>query len=255
MSSTSLGMPALPPRTPQPTWKQAWDSALYGPAGYLRSHPITLDRDRAEMVDLLRERLRSYDACVLLGAAGILAPELSSLVPGVSLRPDLPQGFRGLVVALDWLSHVPTHVVQCDDDGRPRIVHVDPVSGQESLGLLLSDAGVPPSLRDWQEQHWPLDGDFARAEIGTTREAAWRDVIRCLAEGEAIAVERGHLLTARPTSGSLRAPDDSPLIPDGTRDISAAVALDAVATACEAELLTCDGPSGGTEPWGVRNTK
>lgn len=237
MSTTSLGMPALPPRTPQPTWKQAWDSALYGPGGYLRAHPVTLERERNETVEFLADRIRSHSACALLGAAGMLAPELSALAPEVSLRPDLPQGFEGIVVAVDWLSHVPTHVVQCDDDGRPRIVHVDPVSGQESLGLVLTDAGVPPSLSEWLDQHWPLSGDFARAEIGTTREAAWRDVVRCLTSGEALALERGHLLEDRPHDGSLRTPDDTPLIPDGTRDLAAAVALDAVAAASGSQLL------------------
>lgn len=242
MSTTSLGMPALPPRTAQPTWKQAWDSALYGPDGYLRTQPVALERDRDELVDFLLPRLRQHSSVALLGAAGTLAPSLSGLLPGVSLRPDLPTGFHGIVVAVDWLSHVPTHVVQADDDGRPRIVHVDPISGQESLGLLLSDPGVPPTLREWQESYWPLEADFARAEIGTTREAAWRDVLRCLESGEAIAVEHGHQLDDRPEAGTLRAPGDLPAIPDGTRDLSADVALDALVEACGGAVVTTDGP-------------
>lgn len=241
MSTTSLGMPALPPRTAQPTWKQAWDQALYGPKGYLRSHPVTLDRDRDHLLGFLVGRLEGRSAAVLLGAAGLLAPELSARLPGISLQPTLPEGFVGTVVAVDWLSHVPTHVVQSDDDGRPRVVHVDPISGQESLGLLLSDAGVPPSLRDWQEQHWPLTTEFARAEIGTTREAAWRDVVRCVVDGEAIAIEHGHHHDDRPQAGSLRDPSGTPTIPDGARDLCADVALDALAGACDSQLLEEDG--------------
>ncbi len=34
--ATSLGMPALPPRTDAPSWRTAWDNALYGPDGFYR---------------------------------------------------------------------------------------------------------------------------------------------------------------------------------------------------------------------------
>lgn len=33
---TSLGIPTIPPPTSHPTWKQAWDAALYGPDGFFR---------------------------------------------------------------------------------------------------------------------------------------------------------------------------------------------------------------------------
>ncbi|MDT0200603.1 hypothetical protein [Nocardioides sp. AE5] len=240
--STSLGMPALPPRTAAPTWKVAWDTALYGASGFLRNHPVHLERDPEELVDFLLPRLTRHEHAVLLGAAGRLAPTLASLAPGTSLRHDVPAGFRGIVVAVDWLAHVPTHVVQADDDDRPRVVHVDPISGQETLGLVVTDAGVPPSIAAWLEVHWPLAGDFARAEVGTTREAAWRDVLRTMADGEAIAIEHGHLLGDRPAAGSLRSPT-GPTIPDGTRDLVADVALDALATACSAEVVIGDGPT------------
>lgn len=236
MSTTTLGMPALPPRTAQPTWKQAWDSALYGPSGYLRHHPVTLGRPRQDLIDFLVPRLAGHRHAVLLGAAGVLAPDLSNLLPEVSLRPDVPADFTGIVIAVDWLAHVPTHVVQADDDGRPRVVHVDPISGQESLGLVLTDPGVPPTINEWLAQHWPLAEEFARAEIGTTREAAWRDVLRCLISGEAIAIEHAHGAAARPAAGTLRAAD-GPTIPDGTRDLYADVALDALAEACDSTLI------------------
>ena len=35
-SLTSLGMPAMPPPTSDPVWKNAWDAALYGPGGFFR---------------------------------------------------------------------------------------------------------------------------------------------------------------------------------------------------------------------------
>jgi hypothetical protein len=232
MSTTGLGMPALPPRTAQPTWKQAWDTALYGPGGYLRNNPLELTRDRVELSDFVAERAERFDEVVLLGAAGLLAPDLSMRVPRLLIRSDLPERFGGLVVALDWLAHVPTHVVRADDDGRPRIVHVDSVTGEEILGSLVSDAGVPPTIGEWLSRHWPLQQPYARAEVGTAREAAWRDVVRRLDGGAAIALEPGHSQENRPGDGSLRTPSGALPVPDGARDLLADVALDALADSC-----------------------
>lgn len=241
MSTTSLGMPALPPPTAQPSWKQAWDAALYGPSGYLRSHPLALTRDRAELVDFIAARGSGRSSVVLLGAAAQLAPDLAEALPGVELRGDLPNEFGGLVVAVDWLCHVPTHVVRADDNGRPRIVHVDPVTGSEILGSPVDDAGVPPSIGAWLADHWPLPAPFDRAEIGTTREAAWRDVVRRLSGGSAIAIEHGHLRATRPAEGTLRCPTGAAAVPDGTRDIVADVALDALAATAGSTYADSEG--------------
>lgn len=229
-------MPALPPRTAQPTWKAAWDAALYGPRGYLRTHPLVLDRDRPRLVDFVAAGAGSFAQVVLLGAAGLLAPDLGRRLPDLLIRGDLPEGFDGLVVAVDWLAHVPTHVVRADDDGRPRVVHVDPLTGAEILGSRVDDAGVPDSIGAWLEDYWPLSEPYQRAELGTAREAAWRDVVRRMAGGAAIAIELGHTRDSRPFDGSLRSPAGA-AIPDGTRDIVAGVALDALARACGGRLV------------------
>ena len=225
-------MPALPPRTSQPTWKQAWDAALYGPEGYLRREPLTLRRDRDRVLDLVVAESADARSVVLLGAAGLLAPDLAARRPGLDVRGDLPEGYDGLVVAIDWLAHVPTHVVRADDDGRVRIVHVDPVTATEVLGSAVDDSGVPPTIGAWLDQHWALTTPGARAELGTAREAAWRDVVRRLAGGRAIAVEHGHLRDSRPLGGSLRNPAGLAPVPDGSRDLVADVALDALAASC-----------------------
>jgi hypothetical protein len=237
VSTTSLGMPALPPRTARPTWKQAWDTALYGERGFLRSNPVPMGRDRDELVGYVAARAAGFRSVVLLGAAGMVAPDLAARLPGVDLRGDLPPGFDGLLVAVDWLAHVPAHVVRADDDGRPRIVHVDPVSGQEVLGSLVDDSGVPPTIGAWLERHWPLTEAHDRAEVGTSREAAWRDVLRRMGGGVALAVEPGHLAGDRPREGSLRSPSGRPPLPDGSRDLVADVALDALASSCGGSLL------------------
>ncbi len=234
-------MPALPPPTAQPTWKQAWDAALYGPQGYLRNHPLELTRERSVLVEFIVARAEGYADAVLLGAAAQLAPDLSKRLPDVTLRPDLPEGFAGLVVAVDWLCHVPTHVVRADDDGRPRIVHVDPVTGTEILGSLVGDAGVPPSIGAWLDDAWALPQPGDRAEVGTTREAAWRDVVRRMDGGFALAVEHGHLRDHRPTAGTLRSPHGAAPVPDGARDLVADVALDTLAEATGGVYADSDG--------------
>lgn len=230
-SGTPLGMPSLPPPG-EPTWKQAWDAALYGPRGYLRRHPPALDRDAGALVGLVAAE--APEAVVLLGSAGILAPAVAAALPAADVRFDLPEAYDGLVLAVDWLCHVPAHVVEVDEAGYPRFVHVDPVSGRERLGSRLNETPVPQSIGRWLSQWWPLAdfGPGARAEVGTGRDAAWRDVCRRLSGGLAMAVERGHLGAERPRRGSLRTPGGTRRpVPDGERDLVADVALDAVADA------------------------
>lgn len=230
--STSLGMPALPPPT-EPTWKQAWDSSSFGADGWLRRRPTVLRHSREEVVALVGEDVSEV---VLLGAAGALAPELAARRPGLSVRHDLPEGFGGLVLAVDWLSHVPAHVVQVGVDGYPVFVHVDPLTGRERLGARLNESWVPQSIGRWLSEWWPVaeQGPGARAEVGTGRDAAWRDVVRRLDGGRAVALDPGHLADSRPRAGSLHSPAPQaggPLVPDGQRDLAAGVAWDAVAEA------------------------
>lgn len=238
MSVIGLGMPALPPRTALPTWKQAWDAALYGPDGYLRRHPATLRDDVDAVLELVCSRIDDHREVVLLGTGAALAPRVVDRRPDLLVRPDLPAGFDGLVVALDWLARVPCHVVISDDDGLPRVAHVDPATGQESVGLKLSDAGVPTGLRDWQERHWPLPEPFDRAEIGTTRESAWGQVVERVGRATVLAIEEGHLAGDRPAGGSLRTPGAEAPLPDGGHDLLAGVALDALAASCDGEVVT-----------------
>lgn len=231
-------MPGLPPPV-DPVWKKAWDAALYGPAGYLRTHPATSSVPPDRVVALVASRAPSEVA--LLGAGEALAPAISEICG--SVRFDVPPGFAGLVVAVDWLSHVPTHVVQMGADGFPRLVHVSASTGGESLGARLNDTSVPQSLGLWLVEWWPVVdyGEGARAEVGTSRDAAWRGVVRRLgAGGVALAVEPAHLVASRPVAGSLTSSMGA-VIPDGRRDLLASVALDSVAAATGGELSGQDG--------------
>jgi SAM-dependent MidA family methyltransferase len=268
MGTTSLGMPALPPRTSAPPWKTAWDTALYGEDGFFRREApgahfrtsVTASPRYAEaLVELLART--ELDTLVDVGAGrGELLEQVHRLDPGITLlgvevapRPPalasdigwtatLPSQVEGLMIANEWLDNVPCHVVEVDPDGVPRIVHVDPTSGQEELGAALSDAGVPPSLTAWCQRWWPLPPQPGlRAEVGTTRDAAWSDVVARLSRGVAIAVDYGHLRGSRPPAGSLRSyrrGREVDVLPDGSRDVTAGVALDAVAAATGGFLTT-----------------
>ena len=174
-TTASLGMPAVPPPTSDPTWKQAWDDALYGAGGFYRREApadhfrtsahvstrfaeaiVTLTRDAgldtvvdigAGRGELLRSLHRLDPGLELLGVE--IAARPSDLDPSIAWTAALPESVEGLVLANEWLDNVPCHVVEVDHDGVPRVVHVDPATGAESLGSRAGPrhrAGVPARL-------------------------------------------------------------------------------------------------------------
>jgi SAM-dependent MidA family methyltransferase len=266
---TSLGMPPLPPRTDAPSWRTAWDRALYGPDGFYRRHaPADHFRTAVHGSDLMARALlrlveaHDLDTVVdvgagrgeLLVALHQLSPELELLAVEVAPRPPglpepiawstvLPESVDGLVIAHEWLDNIPCHVAAVDDEGDVRVVHVDPASGEESFGHRVSTPGVPPSMTEWLQRWWPLEGcePGTRAEIGTSRDLAWTDVVGRVERGLAIAVDYGHTLESRPAEGSLRSYLDGrqvPVLPDGSRDVTAHVAVDSVAAAVGGAVTT-----------------
>lgn len=257
---TLLGMPPMPPPTTDPPWKKAWDTALYGPDGFFRREsPVAHFRTSAHASPLFAHavvsltRQAGLDTIVDVGAGrGELLAEAHRVDPSLTLlgvevapRPEglpeavawtsaLPESVEGLVIANEWLDNIPCHVVEVDPSGTPRVVHVDPETGRETLGAPLSDRAVPPSLAEWCERWWPLSGrePGTRAEVGTTRDEAWADVVRRVTRGLAIAVDYGHTAEARPPFGTLRSylqGREVDVLPDGSRDVTAHVAVDAVA--------------------------
>jgi len=164
----------------------------------------------------------------------------------VGAAPDaVPRGIRGLVVANEWLDDVPLDVVQLDDDLTPRLVLVTR-DGTETLGPRLDDdeAWAARGLdavraRDWVERWWPLTPEASaypgdRAEIGVTRDDAWREVVARVDAGTALAIDYGHhreqhrraSLTGYRLAGRVSAP-----VPDGSINLTAHVAVDSVAEA------------------------
>jgi SAM-dependent MidA family methyltransferase len=266
---TSLGIPAVPPPTSDPPWKAAWDDALYGAAGFFRREsPAAHFRTSAHvsplfaraLVRLVREA--GLDTLVdvgagrgeLLRAVHAIDPDLDLLAVEIAARPGdlpeaiawttaLPESVEGVLVANEWLDNIPCHVVEMAPDGLARMVHVDARTGTESLGHPLSHSSVPSSIAAWVDRWWPLDAAEVgtRAEVGSSRDAAWADVVGRLTRGLGVAIDYGHTRASRPPFGSLRSYVDGSevdVLPDGSRDVTAPVAIDAVAGRVGGTVLT-----------------
>ncbi len=152
-------------------------------------------------------------------AIGSLAPELT--VTSIELDDEIPPVLTGLVIANEWLDNIPCELAELSDDGEPR--------------YLLEDLSLGPVVegndRAWLDTWWPLAEPGDRAEIGTTRDAAWSGVLDRLEDGLAIAIDYGHLRGGRPPYGTLsgfRRGRECDPVPDGTCDITAHVALDSL---------------------------
>lgn len=251
------------------TWRVAMSEALYGPQGFYRrpegpaGHFRTSVHASPYFAAAVRDLARAAGLGVVvdLGSGrGELLRALHRLDPDLELHgvevadrpPDLPEeiswtdkpsGYDGaLLFANEWLDAIPVEVVELTEHG-PRVVEVDPETGEQRLG-------GPPSPEDaaWLERWWPLTGAEPgdRAEVGRLRDEAWAATVGALDTGVAVAADYGHERAVRPSYDTLcgyRRGRAVPAVPDGSCDISAHVAIDACAAAGEragatATLLT-----------------
>ncbi|MEU1273329.1 SAM-dependent methyltransferase [Streptomyces sp. NPDC005799] len=247
-------------------WRAATRAALYGPGGFYRrpegpaghfrtsvhASPLFAEAvarllcrvddalgrpGRLDFVDMAAGRgelvtgvLAALPADVLprvRACAVELAERPLGLDDQVEWLPEPPGGLTGLLFANEWLDNVPLDVAEVDEDGVPRTVLVrrdgaerlgDPVGGDEA---------------DWLARWWPLPPEEGlRAEIGLPRDEAWAGAVAALDRGLAVAVDYAHSRETRPLFGTLtgfRAGRETAPVPDGKRDITAHVALDACA--------------------------
>jgi hypothetical protein len=129
-----------------------------------------------------------------------------------------------LLVAVEWLDDLPCRLAARTagvwrelDDG---LVPADRLGAEEQA---------------WVATWWPAG---ERAEVGTTRDAAWASLVRSLVPlgGQALMVDYGHERAARPAQGTLAAYRRGRRVPPlalPDRNLTAHVAVDAVATAGE----------------------
>ncbi len=149
----------------------------------------------------------------------------------------------GVVVAHELLDDIPCNCIEVDADGVARLVIVDPAT----LELELGPAVPPGELQDWLERWWPAERPYLRAEIGNTRDDTWAGITGMLSRGFALAIDYGHVDAERRSGfwdgGSLTGYRDGSVVrptPDGTCNITAHVAMDAIAAAaphaCHSEI-------------------
>jgi SAM-dependent MidA family methyltransferase len=176
----------------------------------------------------LRRRLRL--------AAVELAPPPADLPAEIAWSARMPDtgSLSGVVMATEWLDNVPLDVAEVDEEGVLRYLLVEPLTGVEIHGepVLGEDA-------DWADRWWaevPRDPGV-RVELGGPRDRAWASAVECLDRGLAITVDYGHMWDTRPPAGTLTgfyAGRPASAVPDGSRDITAHVAIDAACAAGEA---------------------
>jgi SAM-dependent MidA family methyltransferase len=214
------------------TFREAWETALYGPDGfYRRERPAAHFRTSVHASALFGQAVaRLADAVgasevVDIGAgSGELGKVLRVFeldVVEVELDDEVPTT-SGLVIANEWLDNIPCEIAELDEDGVPRYLLAD---------LSLGDVVEGNDLA-WLKAWWPLAEPGDRAEIGVTRDQAWADVVGRLSPGGvAVAIDYGHVRAGRPQYGTVtgfRAGRECDPVLDGSCDVTAHVALDSL---------------------------
>lgn len=237
-------------------WREAWQAALYDDSGFFRTQrPGQHFRTSTHAGDVFAQAIRTLagrsnatsvtdvgaGGGELLAALHLLDPSLhlvgvdiatrpEGLDPAIEWRDTLPDRVDGLLVANEWLDNIPCEVVEVDDNGVIREVLVE-LNGEEALG----DPVTSPWINSW----WPMTEPGHRAEVGLARDDAWADAVSRVS-GLAVAIDYGHTSVDRPPYGSLNSyahGREVDVIPDGSRDLTAHVAVDAVAAATGASLF------------------
>ncbi len=245
-----------------PSWREAWQQALYGPEGFYRAeggparhfttatHGLLGRRLAGALLQLAREsgldhivdvgagrgelltHLRSADDNVRLTGIDVVerpegladGAEWCSAPGGAELPSSLDRLEGALVVAHEWLDVVPCEIAEVDPHGVLRHRTVDPRTGTEDWGAPLDG----PAL-EWARHHWPATEPGTRVEVGRSRDDAWSGLLRRIDRGLAIAVDYGHRGGERPAAGTLtayRGGAQVAPVPDGTCDLTAHVAMD-----------------------------
>jgi len=153
-----------------------------------------------------------------------LRPRPADLSPRLGWRDDLPE-MSGLLIANEWLDNVPIDVVV---DEHVLLVNR---GGAESPGP------APTAAESgWLGRWWPSG---PRREIGLLRDVAWAQAVSRVRHGVAVTVDYTHTAADRPAFGTLtgfRDGRETEPTPDGNRDLTAHVAIDAVRAAGEASV-------------------
>jgi SAM-dependent MidA family methyltransferase len=239
--------------------REAMDRSLYGPGGFFRrespadhfrtsvtASPLfaqaiarlvaEVDRtlghpDRLDVVDvgagrglLLDRVMRLLDWPPRVRATAVeKAPRPEGLDARIGWAGEPPAELTGVLLATEWLDNVPLDVAEVDASGVPRYRLAGGGLGDE----------IATADRAWVDEWWPITRPGEAAEIGRTRDEAWRSAVSTLVRGLALAVDYGHTRDDRreTLTGFLRG-REVPARFDGSTDITAHVCIDSlVATA------------------------
>jgi SAM-dependent MidA family methyltransferase len=240
-----------------PTWRDAWESAHYGPNGFYRANPNPVDHFRTAVMDSPDTSSKIFDIAyeryqqlgspsaftVMDCGAGTddLLRDLRELCEhhqlpwtlqslnftDTDIREITPLGGAGVVIAHELLDDIPMDIAECNDDLQLMTVHVDS-NGVETLGEVFES--------EWVDTWWPATVPGARREIGSTRDAAWAQLLRVFDTGCAIMVDycttqvdrmRG-VFDAGTLTGYYAGRITRP-IPNGTMNITAHVCIESLA--------------------------
>jgi SAM-dependent MidA family methyltransferase len=249
------------------------DAALGSPASF---DLVDVGAGRGELLTTLSGLIAGSALAGRVRLVGVeLAERPAELDRSIGWRRDVPDPITGMLIATEWLDNVPLDVAEVDHDGLVRQVLVDPLTGDETLG---GDIDAADAL--WLARWWPLGpapGERSedervrgavpgtRAEVGRPRDSAWADAVASVRRGAALAVDYGHVRAERPAFGSLtgyRGGRQVVPVPDGSCDVTAHVAMDAVAWAAgspytlitQREALRALGVGGGRPPLDLART-
>ncbi|MFI5840790.1 SAM-dependent methyltransferase [Catenuloplanes sp. NPDC051500] len=263
MTSPELGMNSL-------RWRPAMETALYGPGGFFtrpgtagpgahfrtsvhatpafadalarlllrvdealgRPDPFLLvdvGAGRGELLLAVARRQGAEFGGRLRPVAVDLAGRPEALPPDIGWAHRIPDAIVGALISTEWLDNVPCDVVEATGAG---------------LRYVLTDDSLGPPVADedaaWLARWYPPLPPGARAEVGHTRDRAWAAAVRQVDRGIALTIDYGHLRDGRPLDGTLTGYRDGRQVApraDGSTDITAHVAMDAVADAGTASLV------------------
>lgn len=243
-----------------PTWRSAWEIAHYGSHGFYQTNPDPARHFHTAVMDSPKISSEIFDIAYLqykrLGSPEVftvvdcgagsgdltrdlqltcshlgLSWNIESLnFPGGDIRDLSPRMGAGIVIAHELLDDIPCQVIEFTDDLTPRVVHVDPLTGTESLG-------DPPPPRDvaWLDDWWPVTVPGARREIGTDRDALWETLLTGFDSGCAIMVDYCTTQSERTRgvfdAGTLAGYRDGRItrpVPDGQTNITAHVCIESL---------------------------
>ena len=141
-----------------------------------------------------------------------------------------------MLVAHEFLDDLPCAIIEVNEAGLAHVVVTDSTSGKQLLGPLLQQ-GSPDDA--WLQHWWPTVRPFMRCEVGRARDICWNQLTSVVTSGFAIAVDYAHTYEDRVRGlwdggtlagyahGAIATP-----VANGKSNITAHVAIDALASSC-----------------------